>query len=61
MTALPPGGRHCLDHARVVRGHPDRANIHLHHPTPDVDDHRHAVNVGERLSRQAKSRPFERG
>ena len=49
-----------LDDARIVRRHPDRPDIRLHRPAPDMDDHRLAVNVGERLSRQA-SRVHARG
>ena len=42
-----------LHDARIVRRHPDRSDIRLRRPAPDMDDHRRAVNVGERLSRQA--------
>ena len=42
-----------LHDARIVRRHPDRSDIRFRRPAPDMDDHRRAVNVGERLSRQA--------
>jgi hypothetical protein len=57
---LAAGGRHRLDHAWVIRRHPDRPDVGLHRSAPDMDDHRRAVNVGERLSRQA-SRVHSRG
>ena len=50
---LAAGGGHRLDDARIIRRDPDRSDVGLHRPAPDMDDHRRAVNVGERLSRQA--------
>ena len=50
---LAAGGRHRFDDARVVRRHPDRSEVRLHRPAPDMDDHRRAVDVGEGLPRQA--------
>ena len=50
---LAAGGDHRLDDARVIGRDPDRPDVGLHRPAPDMDDHRRAVNVGERLSRQA--------
>ena len=39
--------------ARVVGRHHDRADVGFDRPAPDVDDHRLAADVGERLARQA--------
>ena len=43
-----------LDDARIVGRHPDRPDVRLDRAAPDMDDHRRAVNVGERLSRKAR-------
>jgi len=48
-----PGRGDRLDDARIVRRHPDRSDLRLRRPAPDMQDHRRAVDVGERLSGQA--------
>ena len=42
-----------LDDRQIVRGHQHGPHIRLDRPAPDVHDHRLAMNVGQRLARQA--------
>jgi len=42
-----------LDDGQIVRGHQHGPHIRLDRPAPDVHDHRLAMNVGQRLARQA--------
>ena len=53
MTALPPDGFDRRDDPRVIRRHDHGSDIRLDRATPDLDDHRLAANVDERLAGQA--------
>ena len=48
----PPARSHRLDDLGLVGRDHDRAEPGLHGAAPDMDDHRLAVDVGQRLARQ---------
>ena len=49
-----PAGRDRIGDARIIGRDPNGPDIGLHRAPPDVDDHRLAMDVGERFARQAR-------
>ena len=56
ITAMPPAFSTARGDPGIVGRHRDSADSRLHGPAPDMDDHRLAGDVGERLAGQARRR-----